>query len=63
MFSKYFDSVFKLHQCSVSNERVVVMTTDAILLFKRISIFDHSFELIHSSRRTLNHPQDVVRCK
>ncbi len=42
MFNKYFDSVFNFHQCSVSNERMDVMTTDAILLFRRISIFDHS---------------------
>ena len=29
MFNEYFDSVFNFLQCSVSNERMVVMTTDA----------------------------------
>ena len=34
MFNTYFNSVFNFHQCSVSNERMVVMTTDAILLLQ-----------------------------
>ena len=34
MFNEYFDSVFHFLQCSVSNERMVVMTADAILLLQ-----------------------------
>ncbi len=34
MFNNCFDSGFNCHQCSVSNERMVVMTADAILLLQ-----------------------------
>ncbi len=34
MFNTYFNSVFNFHQCSVSNERMIVMTTGAILLLQ-----------------------------
>ena len=34
MYNKHFDIIFSFHQCSISNERMVVMTTESILLLQ-----------------------------